>query len=107
MTKVYTRKAYLALFNLLDSRFDKTKDGEVGRLLSGMNPYLFLDDTSADPACFEDFIDCCASYTNDEILNAYNASVDFLKFYCEEFGFEITDTIKDISLEEYSDVLGE
>ncbi len=102
MTEAYANKAYIALFNLLDSKFDKSKDREIGRLLSDMNPNLFFDDTSADSACFEDFFNCCASYTNDKTLNAYNASIDFLKLYCEEFGFEIKNTIKDISLEEYS-----
>ena len=38
-----------------------------------MNPNLFFDDTSADSACFEDFFNCCASYTKDKTLNAYNA----------------------------------
>ena len=78
MTEAYANKAYIALFNLLDSKFDKSKDREVGRLLSDMNPNLFFDDTSADSACFEDFFNCCASYTNDKTLNAYNAS--FLNF---------------------------
>ena len=38
MTENFTRRAYIALFNLLDSRYDKTQDGELGRILSGMLP---------------------------------------------------------------------
>lgn len=103
MTEIYSNKAYLTLFNLLDLRFDKSKDPEIGRLLGDMNPNLFADDTSADCACFEDFLDCCAPYATDEILNAYNASIDFLNLYCNEFGFEIADLIEDISFKEYDE----
>ena len=67
MTEKYSFKAYLALFNLLDLKFEKSKDLQLGRLLGDMNPNLFADDTSADSACFEDFLDCSASYTSDEV----------------------------------------
>lgn len=101
MTEKYSYKAYLALFNLLDQKFEKSKNPQLGRLLGDMNPNLFADDTSADSACFEDFLDCCASYKSDEILNAYNASIDFLKMYNDEFGFEISDVIEELSFNEY------
>lgn len=74
MTEKYSKKAYLTLFNLLDLKFEKTKNPQLGRLLGDMNPNLLADDTSADSACFEDFLDCGASYTSDEVLNAYHAS---------------------------------
>ena len=48
MTEKYSFKAYLALFNLLDLKFEKSKDLQLGRLLGDMNPNLFADDTSAD-----------------------------------------------------------
>ena len=43
MTEAYANKAYIALFNLLDSKFDKSKDREVGRLLSDMNQMCIRD----------------------------------------------------------------
>ncbi len=101
MTEKYTSQAYIALFNMLDLRFNKSKDSELGRLLSDMNPNLFVDDMSADSACFEDYLDCCVSYEADSIPNAYKASVDYLKLYCNEFGFEIISVIEDVSLQEY------
>lgn len=55
MTEKYSFKAYLTLFNLLDSKFEKFKDPQLGRLLGDMTPNLFADDTSSDSACFEDF----------------------------------------------------
>ena len=101
MTEKYSYKAYLTLFNLLDLKYEKSKDPHLGRLLGDMNPNLFADDTSADSACFEDFLDCSTSYTSDELLNAYNASIDFLKMYNNEFGFEISDVIEELSFNEY------
>lgn len=103
MTEKYSFKAYLALFNLLDLKFEKSKDPQLGRLLGDMNPNLFADDTSADSACFEDFLDCGAPYTSDEVMNAYNASIDFLKMYNSEFGFEISELIEELSFEEYKE----
>jgi hypothetical protein len=58
---------------------------------------MFTQDISADSACFEDYLDCCALHETDSIQNAYKASVEFLKLYCNEFGFEI------ISLQEFKD----
>ncbi len=101
MTEKYINKAYIALFSLLDLRFNESKDSELGRLLSDMNPNLFAQDTSADSACFEDYVDCCVSYESDSILNAYKASIDFLKLYCNEFGFEIMIIIEEISSQEF------
>ena len=103
MTEKYSFKAYLTLFNLLDSKFEKSKDPQLGRLLEDMTPNLFADDTSADSACFEDFWDCSASYTSDEVLNAYNASIDFLNMYKNEFGFEISELIEELSFKEYEE----
>lgn len=102
MNNKFTRKAYIALFNLLDSRFDKTQNTELGRLLSNMNPDLFMDDTSADSACFEDFCDKSIRYKEDTVRNGYNTSVEFLNLYCDEFGFDIMNFINEITLEEYS-----
>ena len=39
----------------------------------------------------------------DIILNAYNASIDFLKMYNNEFGFEILELIEELSFKEYEE----
>ena len=101
MTENFTRRAYIALFDLLDSRFDKTQDGELGRLLSGMNPTMFVDDASADSACYEDFCECSMLYKEDNMRDAYRTSVDFLNLYCNEFGFDIKSVVENITLDEY------
>ena len=104
MTEQVTRKAYIALFNLLDSRYDKTQDGELGRLLSGMNPNMFFDDVSADSACCEDFCESSMLYKEDNVRDAYRTSVNFLNLYCNEFGFDIKSIVEDIALDEYINV---
>lgn len=101
MTENFTRRAYTALFNLLDSRFDKTQDGELGRLLSGMNPNMFVDDVSADSACCEDFCESSMLYKEDNVRDAYRTSVNFLNLYCNEFGFDIKSVVENITLDEY------
>ena len=57
MTEKYSFKAYLALFNLLDLKFEKSKDSQLGRLLGDMNPNLFADDTSADSADYSALVE--------------------------------------------------
>ena len=107
MTEKFINRAYLTLFNLLDLKFNKTSDKELGRLLSNMNPNTFINDTSADSACYEDFCDCADNFENNEITSAYSVSIKFLEMYCNDFGFEIQKVIDDISLKEYETLFAE
>ena len=107
MTENFTKRAYLTLFNLLDLKFNNTGDKELGRLLSDMNPNTFINDTSADSACYEDFCDCADDFENNEIVSAYSVSIKFLEMYCNNFGFEIQKVIDDISLKEYETIFAE
>ena len=107
MTENFTKRAYLTLYNLLDLRFNKTSNKELGRLLSNMNPNAFINDTSADSACYEDFCDCADNFENNEITSAYSVSIKFLEMYCNDFGFEIQKVIDDISLKEYETLFAE
>lgn len=111
MTENFTKRAYLTLYNLLDLRFNKTSNKELGRLLSDMCPYTFKDSNSADPATYEDFLDClndCYSETEKmDITTAFKASIKFLEMYRDDFGFEIQKVIDDISLKEYETLFAE
>ena len=57
------------LFHSLDSVYDEKKKelDELVGLLADMNPYLFTDDESADPAMYSDF---CKIVTSEEINEA-------------------------------------
>lgn len=107
MTEKFTKRAFLTLFNLLDLKFNKTSDKELGRLLSNMNPNTFINDTSADSVCYEDFCDCADNFESNEITSAYSVSIKFLETYCNDFGFEIQKVIDDISLKEYETLFAE
>ena len=68
------------LFHSLDSVYDEKKKelDELGGLLGDMNPYLFTDDDSADPATYSDF---CKVVTSEEIneTDAKELTDKFLK----------------------------
>lgn len=103
MTGIYTKQAYLIMFDLLDKEYDKTGDNELGRLLSGMNPNTFVGDMSADSACYEDFCDSLKEYEKDDVLSAYSVSMKFLKMYENEFDFNIGKIVDTISFEKYKE----
>ena len=50
-----TFELFSLIFLLLDSCWDDCKDAELGKFLSGMNPYAWTDESSADPAWYEEF----------------------------------------------------
>ncbi|MBR5247020.1 MAG: hypothetical protein IKV25_06610 [Clostridia bacterium] len=111
MIENFTKRAYLTLFNLLNLRFNNTCDKELRRLLGDMCPYTFKDSNSADPATYEDFLDClndCYSETKKmDITTTFKASIKFLEVYRDEFGFAIQKVIDDISLKEYETIFAE
>lgn len=54
----FEKQSYNTLFSILDKYYDETKNNSLGALLGSMNPELFCDSNSADPAVFEDFCEC-------------------------------------------------
>lgn len=103
----FEKQAYTALFNVLDKCYDETKDSSLGSLLSDMNPDLFDESDSADPVVFEDFSECIKviygkSFTADA-RTAFLASMQFLRHYRDDFGFDIDDIIKQIDYEDFEE----
>lgn len=101
MNKEFQKQSYKTLFFLLEEFYTETKNDSVGILLGSMDFELFDGSDSADPAAFEDFCDClndCYKNTSTEnIQTAFLAAKQFLKFYKNEFGFNLSDA------EEYID----
>lgn len=68
-----------------------------------MCPYTFKDSNSPDPATYGDFIkslNACYAQTNKEdVFTAHKAAVKFLEMYRDEFGFEIDECIKRLTLD--------
>ncbi len=50
-----TYELFTFLFSELDVQWEKCRDSDLGHFLSEMNPYLYEEEGSADPAIYEDF----------------------------------------------------
>lgn len=90
------KQAYLTTFYFLETIYDKTKDNALGGLLGAMNPYVFSDSISADPAIWDDWKLCSKKITDSALLTTnetYQVMISFLEFYKEEFGFELGELI--------------
>ena len=48
-------KSFVYMFYALDAIYDENPNDELGNYLSGLNPFLFDDEGSADPAEYEEF----------------------------------------------------
>jgi hypothetical protein len=82
------RQAYLATFYYLDGIYDETRDENLGNLLSSMNPFLFLNSLSADPAIWIDWTMCVEKVTKKTKLSeqeAFTVMIVFLDFNQVEF----------------------
>lgn len=73
---------FIALFYVLDAEYDECKDERLGNYLSGMNPFLFKGEGSADPAIYSEFSSIFKTKigTVEEELE-YNEAYDFVKCY--------------------------
>ena len=93
------KQAYIAVYEFLSLYYEETKDDELIDLLSSMNPFLWADGDSADPAIYRDWLDLAKKVTNDKQLDAkraYQAMIGFLKFYKKEFDYVPEWLIKDL-----------
>ena len=102
MNDKYIKKAFLALFHFIENEYFKTKNDSLGVMASSMNPHIFADGNSADPAYYSDFCAFIKKYDSENVKSSYNASIDFLMFYHTEFEFQIKEYIDKLTLEEYS-----
>ena len=48
-------KAFVYMFYAMDAVYDNNSSKTLGNYLSGLNPFLFNDESSADPAEYEKF----------------------------------------------------
>ena len=100
-----SEKAYLSMFYVIDAYYSAYPSDPVGSLLGDLNPFLFKDTISADPAAYDDFCDCFAKTAKgreaDNVDVGYLAAKSFLQFYNDEFGFELENLIRDFSYKDY------
>ena len=90
--KTTLRQAYLAAFQILDEIFDETKNEKLGNFLSGMNPYLFSDSMSADPATWHEWTACAEKVSTDEMYENSDVLVIvnmFLQLNQKQYDFDM------------------
>ncbi len=76
----------LALYDLLEDEFrsdSNRSDGYIG-YLSALDPYLWTDGYTADPACYEDFMDITGDLPAEDISaeETYAAADSYLSELC-------------------------
>ena len=59
-------KSFVYMFYALDAIYDENPNDELGNYLSGLNPFLFDDESSADPAEYEEFKEAYAEQFGDK-----------------------------------------
>lgn len=100
------KKAFRAMFYVLDSQYSNKPSKNLGALLSDICTCVFSDGKSSDPAAYHDFVDCCKSaqpYDNlwDDPKTAFLCAVAYLNFYQNTFGYALDSVIKDFTYSKF------
>lgn len=104
MKNAPNRKAFLALYHLLDDLYSRYPYNNLGLICSDMDPYLFKGLLSADPAAWEDFSEYyeeAKSAYSTEFDIAYYTAIRFLRVYEEEWDYPIPYAMKEFTPEAY------
>jgi len=97
--KLNFKQAYLAMINMLDAYYWETKCNDLGAMLGFMSINIFEGDEPTDPAVWITWKECIGNIIHGKTLSleqAFQSSVAFLRFYNEQFGFDIKDVIETI-----------
>ena len=66
------------IFLALDAQWDNTQNETLRQYLSGANPFLWADLSSADPECYDTFCEIVKE-NNIKIDNSYKAAKDYVE----------------------------
>ena len=82
MLNTYT--SFKLLYYALDSIFDETKEEGLGEFCSNMNPFIFADEGSADPAIYSNYKKQFEERFNIEcsISEAYEFAKEYSQWHC-------------------------
>lgn len=65
-------------FYILDAYWDENQTDELGNICSGMNPFIFDDEGSADPTYWDDF--CKLVPQNDySVEDGYSKAKEYIQ----------------------------
>ena len=65
-------------------------------LLSDMNPWLFSDSLSADPASYEDWLEIVGRIVKDETIEEEQmilVAIEYVRWFSNEFGYNLDDVL--------------
>lgn len=62
------KQAYLVMFCMMDTYYERTKLDDISALLGSFNPYLFEGKISAEPAVWSDWVNCVKKITSHDYL---------------------------------------
>jgi len=112
MKRNYYERCYIAFYWTLEHILLQSKEPIAPQpfslcdLLSDMCPFTFVEDMSADPACFCEYERILKSKTgiqeDETVMNGYGAGCDFLQMYMTEYEYELEETIQRFSLEDFT-----
>lgn len=102
MLDTYT--SFKLLYYALDSVFDETKNEGLGEFCSNMNPFIFADEGSADPAIYSNYKKQFEEKFNKEcsIIDAYNFAKQYLNKETDIYAKYAIEAFNNISLEDWT-----
>ena len=86
-------------FLLEDYYFKNRNESSLASLLGDLNPNLFSDGLSADPAAYYDWSICVNKSGDNDMLRSDDVLIgiqNFLIFYQNRFGFNLSNVIEHI-----------
>jgi len=97
------RESYLIMYRILDHICWETNDEDetLMNLLGNLDPSIFIDSMSADSAAWEDWCDVLVKTHYGEMLSpldVLSATIDFMHFHQNEFGFPLDRVIERLKL---------
>lgn len=84
------KQAFIAAFYFLNLYYEETNNEAFLDIVSGMNPFVWEDESSADPAAERDWEAIANSITIEAYLSpqqAFQIMYEYVKFFKTEFGF--------------------
>ena len=102
MLNTYT--SFKLLYYALDSIFDETKEEGLGAFCSNMNPFIFTDESSADPATYSNYKKQFEERFNKEcsISEAYEFAKEYLNKEVDIYAKYAVDAFSRVSLEDWT-----
>ena len=85
------KQAFVASFYFLSFYYEEAKDESLLDIISSMNPHVWVDGNSFDPASEHDWERIAKSIVKEGCLSsqqAFKAMYEYVKFFKTEFGFD-------------------